>query len=73
MRRLTQLQEGVTLLFLILFLLVTLSLGFPLTVYGGDGIGQPSDGLSSATPSGGGETLSALEVYVLYTMLNLLT
>lgn len=71
MRKLVRHEEGIVLLLLILFLLSTLSLGLPLTAYGGDGIGQPSDGLNSTPPSGGGGTSSALETLVLNAALTL--
>ncbi len=71
MKSLVRREEGVVLLFLVLFLLTVLSLGLPLAVYGGDGIGQPSDGLSSTPPSGGGVTSSSLESLFLYFALSL--
>jgi hypothetical protein len=70
MKRLARREEGILLLFLILFLLTALSLGLPLTVYG-DGIGQPSDGLNSTPPPSGG-TPSSLEPLLLYVALSLL-
>ena len=70
MKRLARREKGMVLLFLILFVLMTMSLGLPLQANGGDGIGQPSDGLNSAPPSGGG-TLSLLDSLMLYVALTL--
>ncbi|HVP35930.1 MAG TPA: hypothetical protein VMT04_02945 [Terriglobales bacterium] len=70
MKRLAEREKRRVLLFLILFLLAVMSLSLPLPAYGGDGIGQPSDGLNSIPPSNGG-TPSTLESLVLYTTLNL--
>jgi hypothetical protein len=72
MMRVSRRGEGIVSLFLILFLFIALSLGLPHAVYGGDGIGQPSDGLNSTSPSGSEGTSSALESLALYAALSLL-
>ena len=71
MKRLGRRKKEMVLLFLVLFLLTGMSLGLPLTACGVGGIDQPSDGLNSTPPPGGGGISSTLESLVLNTALNL--
>ncbi len=70
MLKLVQRKKGVAGLILAVLLLAILVLTVPVIVYGGDGIGQPADGLDSAPPLGIEQPLTFLESLVLYTTLS---
>jgi len=66
-----QKKRGVTGLILAVLLLAILVLAVPVIVYGGDGIGQPADGLDSAPPSGTEQPVTSVESLLIFTALSL--
>lgn len=70
MLKLVRRKRGVAGLILAVLLLAILVLIVPAIVYGGDGIGQPGDGLNSAPPPGTEQPLTFLESLVLVTTLS---
>ncbi|MFH0930312.1 MAG: hypothetical protein V1890_00030 [Candidatus Zixiibacteriota bacterium] len=73
MLKLVQRKRGLTGLILAVLLLATLILIVPAIAYGDGGIGEPSDGLNSTSPSGTGDTTTSLESLALFVALSLVT
>ena len=66
-----QRKRGVTGLILAVLLLAILVLAVPAIVYGGDGIGQPGDGLYSTSPSETEQPATSVESLLIFTALSL--